>query len=74
MAILPSTHLLQSHKVIFFRFVLQNFILEKYIIKKEDAFLLLLMAFHSPEKMPNPKYRFTQCLGRIISQKTSVTI
>lgn len=74
MAILPSTHLLQSHKVIFFRFVLQNFILEKYIIKKEDAFLLLLMAFHSPEKMPNPKYRFTQCLGRIISQKTSITI
>ena len=26
MAILPSTQLLQSHKVIFFRFVLQNFI------------------------------------------------
>ena len=74
MAILPSTQLLQSHKVIFFRFVIQNFILEKYIIKKEDAFLLLLMAFHSPEKMPNPKYRFTQSLGRIISQKTSVTI
>ena len=74
MAILPSTQLLQSHKVIFFRFVLQNFILEKYIIKKEDAFLLLLMAFHSPEKMPCSEHRLTQSLGRIISQKTSVTI
>ena len=32
-----------------FRFILQNSILEKYIIKKEDAFLyLLLFAFHQP--------------------------
>lgn len=38
------------------------------------TFLLLLLAFHSPEKVPCPEHRFTQSLGRIISQKTSVTI
>ena len=38
------------------------------------TFLLLLLAFHSPEKVPNSEHQFTQSLGRIISQKTSVTI
>lgn len=38
------------------------------------AVYLLFLVLHSREKVPCPEYRFTQSLGRIISQKTSVTI